>query len=112
MAALGFPGEVTRAQDYRTFFTNTFSLQFNGSELLIKCGIVKDAANPMAGVDEQCSLAMSPVSAKALMLTLKTMLDQAELAGQTIPVAPELTERLNKIAEDYTREMTKAKKST
>jgi hypothetical protein len=104
----GFAGDVTRPHDYRTFFANTISLQFTGAEFIVNFGIMKDAANPKRGVEEQCALAMSAVTAKALMLTLKAIIDQTETGGQTIPVAPELTEILKKAVED----MAKRKAST
>jgi len=103
MAATGFIGEVTRAHDYRTFFANTFSLQFGGADLLIKFAITKDVANPQTGVEEQCTVAMSSISAKALMLTMKTIIEQVELLGQAIPLAPEVAELLNKVVEDAKR---------
>jgi hypothetical protein len=96
----GFVGDVTRPHDYRTFFANTLSLQFTGGDVIVKFGIMKDAMNPKRGVEEQCALAMSTVTAKGLMLTLKAIIDQAETGGQIIPVAPELTEILKNAVED------------
>jgi hypothetical protein len=103
MADVGFEGEVTRPHDYRIFFANTFSLQFTGAELIIRCAVSKDPANPKRGVDEQCALAMSPVSAKALMLTVKTIVDQVEAGGAAIPVSPELSALLEKVAGELKR---------
>jgi hypothetical protein len=108
----GFLGEVTTPHHYRTFFTNTLSLQFTGSEIIIKCAILKDPANPKDGVDEQCGIAMSPATAKALMLTLKTIIDQVELGGLQIPVSTELTEILSRTVEESNRQIAKAKKPT
>jgi len=95
----GFAGDVTRPHDYRTFFANTLTLQFTGAEFIVNFGIMKDAVNPKRGVEEQCALAMSAVTAKGLMLTLKAVIDQIEIGGQTIPVAPELTEILKSAVE-------------
>ncbi len=100
MAAQFFQGEVTRSQEYRTFYSNTFGLQFLGPDVIIRCAILKDGANPSVGVDEQCGIAMSSVAAKALMLTLKAMIDQAESTGQSIPVSQEVHDVIKKIAED------------
>jgi arginine decarboxylase-like protein len=108
----GFLGEVTTPHYYRTFFTNTLSLQFTGSEIIIKCAILKDPANPKGGVDEQCGIAMSPNTAKALMLTLKTIVDQAELGGLQIPVSTELTDILKRTVEESNQQIANAKKST
>jgi hypothetical protein len=103
MAIAGFSGDVTRPQDYRTFFANTFGLQFTGAELIIRYAITKDAANPLTGVDEQCAVAMSSISAKALMLTLKALIDQAESLGQPIPVSPDVTDIIKKMVEETKR---------
>jgi hypothetical protein len=46
---------------------------------------------------------MSSISAKALMLTLKALIDQAESLGQPIPVSPDVTDIIKKMVEETKR---------
>lgn len=105
-----FTGDISRSQDFRTHFTNAFGIQFNGHELILTCALTIDNKNPKAGVEEQVAIAMTAFSAKQLMVTLRTVVEQFERATkQTIPVSPELTALLEQAVKDANAEVAKAK---
>lgn len=91
-------GKITQAKDYRVVYTNTVSMQFNGSELILKFAILNDLGNAANGHVEQIGVAMNSANMKALSQTLGAMIAHHEkLTGMEIPVNPKVKESIDKL---------------
>jgi hypothetical protein len=87
----------TKAKDFRIIFSNSFSFQFSGHDLILKFGIACDPANPEKGMEEQVGVALTPVGMKALGVSLMQIVQHQEKSSNApIPVAPQVMEAFEK----------------
>ena len=85
----------TRAADFRYIYANATKIQFGPNELLLGFGIKEDANAPDDVIREEVIVAMSPVAAKLLAITLARTIETFEAASSvTIPVDPAKMEHL------------------
>jgi hypothetical protein len=81
--------ENPKTKDFRTVFSNSFSMQFSDNDVRIIFGHVLDAADLAKGMIEEVSVFMTPRSAKIVMLSLKNAIERFEqTTGTPIFLAP------------------------
>lgn len=90
--------KITQAKDYRVVYCNTVSMQFNGSELILKFALLNDLGNVANGYVEQIGVAMNAANMKGLAQTLGAMIAHHEKqTGVEIPINPKIKESIDKV---------------
>jgi hypothetical protein len=91
----------TQAKDFRYVYSNTFSMQFSGSDLCLRFGIGHDAADQNKGMQEQVAVFMTSPAMKVLYLSLGAIIENFEkTSGAEIQVPSATAEMLRKMIKE------------